>query len=185
MVMRNKAIRLGKALRYESAKRLPAIIILLILIGGWAFWQSYSKTAEGVRVAKDNTNSIRRLGEDNQRLLQQNKDLSEQNNRLAKENAKHIDCIAKLFATFIETGQVGSVDVDSCTIRAGSDSSSANSGGQSSTSPQIGSSSSSSPKSAPKKTPSQPDTSQGEEQQPAPPKLLDCKIDLLGLHIGC
>lgn len=143
--MKNKIIRLSKALRYESAKRLPWIIALVILLGGFAFYQSYHKTAEGVQIARDNTTSLKNLGLQIKTLTEQNTELTKQNNKLATENAKHIDCIAKLFAYWTQTGTpVTTTDLNACVIEALSQGNSASGSVTGGTSAQIGSGASSS-----------------------------------------
>jgi cell division protein FtsB len=118
--MINKLIRLIKALWQETLKRVPYIIALLIIIGMAAGIQSYRKTAEGVKIAKDNSVTIKNQGKDLKQqaddiktLTQQNKNLSAQNNRLARANAAHIDCIARYFSMFA-TARLE--DLDKCII---------------------------------------------------------------------
>jgi hypothetical protein len=94
--MRNKLIRFGKALRYESVKRLPWIIVLLVLISGWAAWQSYSKTAEGVEIAKANTTDIKNILASQTDLLNAIRQVTIDNNLTAKQQTDIIICMLQV-----------------------------------------------------------------------------------------
>jgi FtsZ-interacting cell division protein ZipA len=94
--MRNKFIRFGKALRYELVKRLPWIIVLLVLISGWAAWQSYSKTAEGVEIAKANTTDIKNILASQTDLLNAIRQVTIDNNLTAKQQTDIIICMLQV-----------------------------------------------------------------------------------------
>jgi cell division protein FtsN len=150
-----KIKRFSKAMWAESVKRLPYIAALLVILLLFGAVQSYRKTAEGVRIASGNSEIIKKQSEI---IKQQGKDikaLSEQNNSLAKENAAHIDCIAKLFASYINNGGlVSGADLNNCqTILTKSGSTSQTTPATSSGASQQSSQTSSSPKSKPKKNP--------------------------------
>lgn len=116
--------RLANALRNETAKRLPYILLIFIVLSVIGGFKSYHKISEGVQIAKDNSMSsktllqkVASLSEDNKRLSAQNKVISTQNNQLAQQNAKHIDCIAGLLAQYTRDQKpVLSVDLDNCSI---------------------------------------------------------------------
>lgn len=96
IVPRNKLIRFGKALRYESVKRLPWIIVILIFVSGWAAWQSYSKTAEGVEIAKANTTDIKNILASQTDLLNAIRQVTIDNNLTAKQQTDIIICMLQV-----------------------------------------------------------------------------------------
>lgn len=100
--MINKFTRFGKALLKELAKRVPFIILVAVLLGLVGAYKSYMKTAEGVQIAKANSNVIRKQGEDIKLLSEQNNQLSSDNQRLASQNKAYIKCIADVFARYTQ-----------------------------------------------------------------------------------
>lgn len=94
--MVNKTIRLGKAFWNESVKRLPYIIALLIIIGGVGALQSYRKTAESVRVGRDNSEQVKSLTLRIKKLTEENRDLN-------KQTRNQSFCFVKAFATYTQT----------------------------------------------------------------------------------
>lgn len=108
--MIDKTVRLVKAFAKESAKRLPYILAIFLLI---IVLQGYNNG----RITKGNStdtktllNRVASLGEDNKKLTQQNIDLQRQtNNQLA--------CLSNLFIDFINSGRaVTKADADSCSV---------------------------------------------------------------------
>ena len=105
--MKNKLIRLVGAIWRETIKRVPYILLVLGCILIYQFIRLNIQTAEGVRLAKQTSdsnqillNKISELSEDNKKLSQDNKNLTEQSNRLAEQSNHYLDCIAKVFAKY-------------------------------------------------------------------------------------
>jgi hypothetical protein len=119
-----KVHRLLKALSNESIKRLPYIFFVLIVLSLIQFVRLSNQTAQGVQIAKDNSLDSRSLlkkvadiAQDNKRLSLQNKQLTEQNIQIASDNAKHLDCLADLFAQYTRTGRpILQLDLNTCMI---------------------------------------------------------------------
>lgn len=133
-------------------------------------------------------NQIRDLSGQNKVLAQDNKKLNQDNQNIAKQNRSYTRCIATIFAQYTyDFVPVTIIDLDKCTLDSNSrseqrqlavpgTSDTKSSAPQASSPGSSSSGSSSSPKSTPSPDPEQPDNSQ---------PLLDCKVDLLGIHIGC
>lgn len=181
--MINKAIRVITAFWQESLKRLPYIFVVLGVIFIYQFVQLNMQTAEGVRLAKKTSEGnqillkkITGLSRDNKELSKQNKALSEQNNTLAEQNDRHIDCVAKLFATYTQNLKpVILTDLDVCSISNANTNSE-----QGSTTPNTNENDSA-PTPAP--TPTQPSVdSQSVKPQPEP---AQCFINIFGLQLFC
>jgi hypothetical protein len=124
----NKVSRLLRALSNESVKRLPYIFFVLIVISLIQFVRLGNQTAQGVQIAKDNSldgkallKKVADLAQDNKQLGLQNKKLAEQNIQIANDNAKHLDCLADLFAQYTRTGRpILQLDLNTCMITQGS-----------------------------------------------------------------
>ena len=116
--MINKVQRIATELVKESAKRVPYILLILLVL---LLVQSYHNT----QLARDNSSAtksllkkVASLGEDNKRLSEENQTLSQQGIRLAQQNAGHIDCIKKLFVDYVNSGVLSRADADNCTVDA-------------------------------------------------------------------
>ena len=59
--MISKIVRLSKALSKESLRRLPYVLAVLLIVGLFGIYQSYRKTSEAVRIARDNTSDIKNI----------------------------------------------------------------------------------------------------------------------------
>lgn len=169
--MIDKTVRLIKAFAKESAKRLPYILAIFLLI---IVLQGYNNG----RITKGNStdtktllNRVASLGEDNKRLTQQNIDLQRQTNN-------QLSCLSNLFIDFINSGRsVTKADAASCSV---STASAAQTGApsqptasqQSSSNRVSGASPSSSSQSAPATSPAQPNPSPA-PTQPANNGLFD------------
>lgn len=112
-------MRFLKALSNESVRRLPYVFLIFIILLFIQFIRFNHQTAENTRIGRNNSTDtktlllrVKSLSEDNRRLTQQNIDL-------AKENATHLDCITKLFVTFLNGGlKPSQVDAARCTIES-------------------------------------------------------------------
>lgn len=188
-----KVTRLLHALSNESVRRVPYVFLLLIILSLVQFTRLQIQTAHGVQIAKDNAvdaktllTKVASLSEDNKQLITQNKSLTEQNIQIANDNAKHLDCLADLFARYTRTGQaIYAIDLNSCMVitqkGASTPSTTAPRAAQpSSTSPGVAPSASSSPQSTPSTTPSLPNISQTPPAT-SKPNLLHRILNFVGL----
>ncbi len=120
MKAKNLLIGLGR----ESIKRVPYMILVWVIISFVQLIGVSRQTAEGVRIAKDNSldskillQKVADLGVDNKALSLQNKQLLEQNVQLANQNAAHIDCLANLFARYTrDLTPIQSIDLSACVL---------------------------------------------------------------------
>lgn len=113
----NKIIRMVKAFSQEIVRRLPYIVGILLVLLFITGWLSYQKTAEGVQIAKDNSNTIKEQGVDIKLLTEQNKQLSEQSNILASQNKAYIKCVATVFAKYTQDGRAVVIeDLERCVV---------------------------------------------------------------------
>lgn len=139
-----KLHRLLRALSNESIKRLPYIFLVLIILSIIQFIRLSTQTAQGVQISKNNSldsktllKRVADLAQDNKQLSIQNKQLTEQNIQIASDNAKHLDCLANLFANYTRTGRpILQLDLSTCMITQGSSGTSAT-GAQTSAPPSL------------------------------------------------
>ncbi len=98
--MINRTTRFARALWVESIKRIPYILVILVIIVLFQGYRTSSKVIENVEIS-------RQIAESNQSLLKQvadlsedNKNLSTQSNTLAERSNRYQSCIANLFAKY-------------------------------------------------------------------------------------
>jgi hypothetical protein len=123
-MVKDKTIRLIKALSNESVKRLPYIIIIGLILVFAQFVRLNNQTAEGVMVAKNNSIGnqllLKKIAEQAVQIAElskENKASSQKNTSISKENSAHIDCVAKLFAQYTrDLKPVDDVNLDNCFI---------------------------------------------------------------------
>lgn len=109
-----------KAFGTESAKRIPYIVFVLLILLLVQGARSYSKTVEAVNLATKNSEKVRILTEQNTDLLKKNKELNEQAVKISRENSAHIDCVAQLFARYTQVGipvYLADNDLNQCIVR--------------------------------------------------------------------
>jgi hypothetical protein len=168
--MKDKFARLSKAFRNETVRRLPYIVVLLIILSFIQFFHLNQQTAKSVRIATENSADSRALLKKVAALSEDNKKLTQQNIDLSQKNTDQIKCITKLFALGQRPLQV---DVDTCFIQADGQTLSMpgqSASRQSSVSPAGGSGHSSSSQSTPNNQNAQPNNVQ--PKQPDPQKVL-------------
>jgi hypothetical protein len=170
--LHDKTIRLARAFSNETVKRLPYVLIVLIIM---VFFQSVqnNRTAKSNSIdSKDLLVKVAALSEDNKRLTLQNQKLAKQGVDLATRSVNLNKCVGYAFATYTQTLQpVEFIDIDNCLISsmsAQSGSKPEQSGAQQSLSSPVDSSASSS-QSAPSNTTPQPDNSQSAAPTPTEP----------------
>lgn len=155
--MRDKVIRFTKAFTNESVRRLPYIILLLVVLSLVQFIRISNQTAESVRIATGNSIDNKSLLKKVAALSEDNKNLTKQNIQIAKESATHLDCVADLFARYTrDQSPVLKVDLMTCFIKSGEQTPATP--GQNAAQPSIsnlGAPSVSSPQSAPSASPQQ------------------------------
>lgn len=170
--MVNKVVRFSKALRNESAKRVPIILILLVTL---LLWQNYANgqkaNATLIKIDKQ-SEQIKHLSEDNKNLAKQNNDLQRQLNVKTDNINNHVDCIVALFLP--NKLPPTTKDVEDCRATYAVESPSSN---------KPAASTAKEP-SSPQPTPNQPTPQSNNSQGNNPPKGPDCTIDILFLHAG-
>lgn len=115
--MTNKVVRLSKALRNESIKRLPWIFLIFLVLLFAQFVRFNSQTAENTRIVRSNSTDTKTLLQRVADLSADNKRLTEQNLLLSKLTNDHVDCLAKLFARYTQDRQpVSYADLTTCVI---------------------------------------------------------------------
>lgn len=118
--MKDKIIRLAKALSNESVKRLPYIILIGLILIFIQFVHLNNQTAQGVRIATSNSVDSKTLLKKVAALSEDNKKLTQQNLDIAKENTAHLDCVAKLFAKYTrDLKPLYDINLDNCFIQEG------------------------------------------------------------------
>lgn len=116
--MRDKIIRLTKALSNESVKRLPYIILVGLVLVLVQFVRLNNQTAQSVRVATSNSVDVKKLLKRVASLSEDNKRLTKQNLDIAKENTAHLNCVAQLFAQYTRNLKpIYDVDLNNCFSR--------------------------------------------------------------------
>lgn len=116
--VKDKIIRLLKALSNESVKRLPYIILVGLILIFIQFVHLNNKTAQSVRVATGNSIDTKTLLKRVAALSEDNKKLTQQNLDIAKQNAAHLDCVANLFAQYTRDQRpIYDIDLDKCFIQ--------------------------------------------------------------------
>lgn len=178
--MKNKSVRMLKAFKSEAARRLPfiaGIFAVLLLVGAV---QSYIRLGQTARNTEDIASKIKLQGDDIRLLTEQNKALAEQNNQLAQDNKQHIDCISRLFVSFINNqGTPNNADIANCqtnkVILPAFASPIPKSSGTATGSTTGGSTAAN----------NGPGTQDNSGQGSQNTKPLNCTVDLLGLHLGC
>lgn len=169
--MKAKIIRLSKALSNETVRRVPYIIVVLLVL---VFVQSLQNN----KVAKSNSVDskallmrVAALSQDNKNLTEANKKLTEQGVALASQSVSLNKCIANAFATYTQTLRpVQFEDIDACIFTSQSAQTSATPS-QSAARPSLsspGAPASSSSKSTPSKPQAQSNNSQSPQPQPKP-----------------
>lgn len=165
--MKDKIIRFTKALSNESVRRLPYIMLVLLVL---LVVQSYStshQTAQNTKIVRQNSDSnkvliqrIATLSEDNKRLTQQNIDLQ-------KQTRDQVSCISNMFIDFVNSDKaLSKADAANCSVSTQDSGQPASPSSQGSTQqsslnhPTGSSSSQPSTQSAPSSAASQPDNSQ-------------------------
>lgn len=175
--MKYKVVRLSKALTNETVKRLPWVALVFLVLLFVQFVRFNAQTAENTRIAKSNSvdskvllMQVAQLSEDNKRLTQQAIDLS-------KLNTEQQKCFFNIFVDSINLGtRPKRADVDNCTTRVIIFGQAASTSGKSSAQLSLSSQSASS---------SQPTPSTPTPQPNILPKTVDCKVDVLFIHIAC
>lgn len=116
--MKDKLVRLFKALTNESVKRLPYVLLVLLVLSVVQLVHISNQTAQNIDIATKNSVDNRNLLKQVAALSADNKRLAQQNNRLAKENTTHQDCAAQLFAQYTrDLRPVVMLDLTTCFIQ--------------------------------------------------------------------
>lgn len=110
--MVSKVFRLTKALRNETAKRIPIIIIIFLSLLLWQNYTNGQKANQTLNKIASLGQQLKDLAEDNKKLSQQNKDLSTQLNDKTDNINKHVDCVVTLFLP--NKPLPGASDIDDC-----------------------------------------------------------------------
>jgi hypothetical protein len=180
--LRNKL----RAFINESVKRLPYVLLLLVILTVFQLVRLSTQTNQGVRIAQGNSldsknllKKVASLSENNKTLIIQNKNLTEQNIEIANENARHLDCLAKLFAAYTQDLRpISLVDLDGCKVLSQAPSET----GATSTSDGARPSTLNQPVSSPSpQGTASTATTQPDNPQPTTP---NCTIDILFVHVG-
>jgi hypothetical protein len=116
--MKNKLIRLLKALSNETVKRIPYVILLLIIL-------IFAQTVQANHTGNSLIKKVAQLSEDNKKLSQQNNQLLQQGVGTVKQIKLSSDqsvainkCIGYTFATYTQTlSPVDFVNIDNCIIQ--------------------------------------------------------------------
>lgn len=169
--MINKAIRLSKALRNETAKRVPVIIILGIILLLWSNYTNGQKANQTLNKIAALGQQIKDLSQQNKQLSLDNKNLSTQLNDKTDNINKHVDCVVTLFLP--NKPLPGASDIDDCKATFSASSASSPTMTDNQQAPK-----SSSPQPTPSPTPTQ------SNNQPQPPKKPNCAIDVVFIHVG-
>lgn len=172
--MKDKGIRLIKAFVNETIKRIPYILLVLIVL-------IFAQTVQNNHISKSNSidtknllTKVAKLSEDNKQLSQQNQALTKQGTILASQSVALSKCIAYTFTTYTQTlTPVKFVDIDNCVTSAQTSSKNVKSvAPQSSTNPDA---SVSYPNNTPTTTTPQsnpPQPSSGVNHTPTPPSAV-------------
>lgn len=160
---------------------IGAVILLIILVsaGAMALVGNQNKLLEQVKTLSKLGNQ---LNKDNKVLNVRTVKLGEQNQSIAKQTRSFTTCDFKLFAKWTRDRlPIEDFNLDTCTVtsqtQATSDTTVAG------TTPSGGPAR---PTTAPQSTPVENKPTPDNSSQPSPqPKPLNCKIDLLMIHIGC
>ncbi len=117
--MTSKIKRPLKALWIESIKRVPYILVVLVLIVLYQGYQTGARVVENVELSRQAAESNKALLEQVASLSEDNKNLSIQSNTLAERSNRYQSCIANLFAKYtIDYQPVIIEDLENCVTKA-------------------------------------------------------------------
>lgn len=166
---------------YKKLRQWFIIFIAMMLLMFSAIM--FSRQSTLIRQVKSLSEQNTSLSQQNYILNEQTKKIGKENQVIAKQNRSYTRCIANVFAKYTQDFQpVIFKDLDTCTIEGQSGQANNMFATQDSSSTQKSSSSSKQKVN----NPSQPSKPSAQSPQPQPEiKILNCKVDILFLHIGC
>lgn len=181
-----KRVHLWMNQNYSQIKHVLVVIVgTMLLIFAMVSLGNQNRLLEK---ASKQAEQIERLSQENKRLNTQSRNIAKQNQKIAKLNQAYTLCIAEIFAMYTHDFiPINISDFEACARNNTFDAGASNAQGepQQSSSPSLSSepSSNTTPQNRqPQSNNSQPGNGGGGNSDPP---LLDCKVDLLGIHLGC
>lgn len=117
--MKDRAVRFAKAFGYESAKRIPYILLVMGAVLIWQGYQNSRQSAQNSAQLKTVVEQLTKVVNNTNTLSTKANGLATQANDIGNKNTVHIDCVKDLFVDYINTGRkISKADSDRCSVTA-------------------------------------------------------------------
>lgn len=165
-----KDIQIFNHRHYKAIRNASIAIIIICLLG--------VPSILSLRKQGEQTEQIKNLTEQVKTLSEKNVTLNEEQRTVVIQNRSYTRCLANIFAKYTRDFKPVTIEnLDACILQYDT---------SGNISPKASKTSSGQSGSSSKNNTSSPAPQQNNSQPPpSPPPLLNCKVDLLGLHIGC